>query len=317
MKLVVFSICKDESATIGQVLDGIPASIPGIDEIEKVVISDGSSDDTAIVASKHGARVVDSRNQKGLAYRFRQAVELALDESADIAVGIDGDMQFNPADIPKLVKPIVEDGQDFVSANRFVGGRPKDMPIGKYLANRLGAWVVSKLTGEKFPDVTCGFRSYSKRALIALNLNGKQTYTQESFQILAMKRLNIVTIPIKVKYYPGRKSRVVTSFSKFLFGSALNILRAYRDFAPLKFFGTLGSIPFVTGAILSIFVINHWLSAGSITPYKAIGFIGIYLVSIGLVLWVLGLVADMLHRINNNQEKILEETKRIRYDDKE
>ncbi len=319
-KLVVFSICKDEAETIGQVIDGVPSSIEGIDEIEVMVISDGSTDGTAEVAAQHGATVIDGAAQRRLAFRFQQAVEIALSSGADIAVNIDGDLQFDPKDIPLFVEPIVSGRADFVAADRFtdpVSGqrrRPDNMPLGKYLANRLGARIVGSLSGERFADVTCGFRGYSRQALLSLNINSKYTYTQESFQMLAHHRLDIESLPVHVTYYPGRKSRVVTSFWQFLTLSAVNIMRAYRDFAPLRFFTGLGMIPFVVGAASTLFVGVHWLRTGQTSPYTSLGILGAYLFSLGLIIFVVGLLADMLGRSARNQEKILRELKTLRFE---
>jgi glycosyltransferase involved in cell wall biosynthesis len=323
MKLVVFSICKDEARTIGELLDRIPKKIKGIDEIQTLIVSDGSTDNTVKVARKHGASmVIEGIKQKRLAYRFQEAVEIALSAGADVVVNIDGDLQFAPEDIPLLLKPILHDGYDFVAADRFTDPatgerrKPEGMPGAKYWANRLGAWVVGVLSAERFRDVTCGFRAYTKKALLAININSSYTYTQESFQVLAVKKMNITAVPIHVKYYQGRKSRVVRSFWQFLFGSALNIIRAFRDYAPLKFFGLLGLLSFVPGAAFSIFVAVHWATTGLITPYKAVGFIGAYLLTTALIIWIIGIVADMLDRMLNNQEKILEEIKKDRFKSK-
>jgi glycosyltransferase involved in cell wall biosynthesis len=322
MKLVVFSICKDESATIGKLLDQIPTTIAGIDEIETIVISDGSTDDTVQVAKDHGAIVIDGQNQKRLAARFIEAVALALDHGADMAVNIDGDLQFDPGDIPELVAPIVSGGFDFVAADRFTDAqtgkrrKPTGMPTGKNYANQLGAWVVGKLSGQHFNDVTCGFRAYNRKALLSLNINSNYTYTQESFQVLATKRLSIKTLPVAVKYYPGRKSRVVTSFFSFLFGSAFNIIRAYRDFRPLSFFGTIAASFFALGLVGIIFTALYWLNTGAITPYKTVGLAGIYFATLGLIFGLIALLADMLKRTSNNQEKILELLKEIKYRNK-
>ena len=100
MKLLVVSICKDEAETIGEVLDRIPTKIPGVTEIEKWVLDDGSTDATATVAKKHGAHVLSDGTQKRLAARFRQATELALAQGADLMVNIDGDLQFDPRRFP-------------------------------------------------------------------------------------------------------------------------------------------------------------------------------------------------------------------------
>jgi Ni,Fe-hydrogenase I cytochrome b subunit len=120
-------------------------------------------------------------------------------------------------------------------------------------------------------------------------------------------------MPIDVKYYPGRKSRVVSSFWQFLFGSALNILRAYRDYAPLRFFGTLSAVCFFIGAITGGFVARHWVINGAISPYISVGIFALFFVALGIVFALIGLVTDMFDRMINNQEKILEELKIARY----
>lgn len=315
MKLVVFSICMNEEETIAQVVKGVPNKIDKIDEIKFVVIDDGSHDSTVRVAKKAGAIVHSDGVNKKLALRFREALDIALEMDADIMVNIDGDMQFNPADIPQIVEPITSGEADFVAADRFTSAdgkkqKPENMPSGKYYGNLLGARIVSGLSGQKFNDVTCGFRSYNKKAIKSLNINGTKTYTQESFQVLAMKKMRIATVPTLVKYYPGRKSRVVTSIPSYILSSAINILRSYRDFAPLRFFGWLGTLPMVIGIVSGGFFVAHWLVTGSFSPYKFAGFIGMYFVTLGIILWSLGLVADMLSRMLNNQEKIIEYSKK-------
>jgi glycosyltransferase involved in cell wall biosynthesis len=323
MKLLVVSICKDEAETIGEVLDRIPSKIKGISQIEKWVIDDGSTDDTAKIAKKHGAHVASDGVQKRLAARFRQVLDIALEGKADILVNIDGDLQFKPEEIPMLIEPVLTNKADFVAADRFTDvetgrvRRPTNMPAGKYWANKLGARVTSKLSESSFKDVTCGFRAYNREAMYALNLHGAYTYTQESFQVLAMKGLRIASVPASITYYPGRKSRVVKSFYQFLFGSALNILRAYRDYAPLKFFGNLGIFFFVVGAVCSGFFFGHWIVTNQFTPYKFLGFIGIYCISLALLVWVVGLMADMLDRMLGNQEKIIERLKRVQFEEKQ
>lgn len=320
MKLVVFSICKDEEETVGELIDRIPKKIKGIDVIEKLIISDGSTDKTVQIAKDHGVKhIIEGAQQKRLAYRFEEAADKVLSLNADIAVNIDGDLQFNPEDIPKLTEPILDEGFDFVVADRFTDKKtgqrrkPSGMPVNKYRANILGSWIVGQLSGQRFYDVTCGFRAYNMKALMAININSAYTYTQESFQILATKKMAIKAVPIEVKYYEGRQSRVVHSFWQFLFGSALDILRAFRDYAPLKFFGLVGLLVFIPGAFMGGFTFFHWLTTGSVTPYVTIGFIGLYLVSAGFLMWALGLVADMFDRMLNNQEKIIEKLKNNRY----
>jgi glycosyltransferase involved in cell wall biosynthesis len=319
MHLVVISICKDEEATIGDLLDRVPDTIDGINSIDKLVVSDGSQDRTAEIARRRGATVIEGTTQRRLAFRFQQAINTALEMGADLAVNIDGDLQFDPNDIPALVEPIVSGRAEFVAADRFSDPatlqkrKPANMPLGKYWGNRLGAGVVSALSGQSFNDVTCGFRAYSRNAMLSLNINTKYTYTQESFQLLAQNGTNIETLPTAVTYYPGRRSRVVTSFWSFVASSGLNILRSYRDFAPLRFFLALGILPLLGGFLAVTFVGIHWLDTGRTSPYTTLGILGGYFFSLGLLLLVAGLVADMLVRSTRNQEKILRMLKEERY----
>lgn len=320
MKLLVISICHNEASTIGELLDRMPGKIKGISQIEKFVIDDGSTDNTAQTAADHGAGVSADGIRKGLAFRFREAVDLGLAHRADIMVNIDGDLQFHPEDIPKIVEPIIENQADFVAADRFSDAttgkfrRPKNMSLGKYLGNRMGAKVVSRLSRHEFHDVTCGFRAYSRKALFALNIDGAHTYTQESFQVLAAKKMRIQSVPVDVKYYPERRSRVVKSLFHYIAVSTVGILRSFRDLTPLRFFGWLGFIPFIIGTGFIAFFLIHWAIAGRFSPYKFTGFAGVYFLTIGIIFWALGLVADMLSRMLNNQEKILEHMKRQRYE---
>lgn len=316
MKLLIVTICKNEEATIRELIDRIPRDIPGVDAADIVLVDDGSTDNTAAIAKKAGAKILGDGVWRGLAVQFRRAANYALKNGYDVMVNIDGDLQFAPEDIPKFVAPIVDNTADFVAADRFTDPEtgqekhPENMSSTKYYGNKMGSWIVGKLSKQKFRDVTCGYRAYNRDALYALNTNGTRTYTQESFQVLAAKGMRIATVPVVVKYFKDRKSRVVTSVPAYIATSALNILRAFRDFAPLRFFAIVGLIPFVIGLACLIFMGAHWLINESFTPYKFVGFTGIYLVTLGLFFWALGLLADMNVRIINNQEKIYEELRR-------
>lgn len=316
MKLLIITICKNEESTISELLRRIPKRVKGIKQIDVAVVDDGSIDRTAELAREAGAIVLGDGAWRGLAVQFRAAVNYSLSQGYDVMVNIDGDLQFAPEDIPKFVQPIISNEADFVAADRFTDPetgqerRPENMPAAKYYGNKLGSWIVGKLSRQSFRDVTCGYRAYNRNALYALNINSQKTYTQESFQMLAAKNMRIATVPVVVKYYKGRKSRVVTSIPAYVASSALNIIRAFRDFAPLKFFITAGMVPFIIGVVCLVLLGTHWINTGAFNPYKFVGFTGLYLVSLAFFLWGLGFLADMNVRILNNQEKIYEELRR-------
>jgi glycosyltransferase involved in cell wall biosynthesis len=321
MKLLIVVFCKNEAEMLGKLLEAMPRKIAGIKSIEVCVLDDGSTDDSPAIVRKRGATLISDGTSKGLAFRFRQAVDLALQKKVDVMATIDGDMQYLPKDIPTIIAPVVEGRADLSAADRFtnpktgVQFRPANMPLGKYIGNKLGTRVIGRLSKQKFRDVTSGFRAYSREALFALNVNSDQTYTQESFQILAIKKLRIVSVPMPVIYYKGRRSRVVKSLFGYTANSALNIMRAYRDFAPLRFFFWLGFLPMLLGSAGGLFSLWHWLDTGMFSPYKFIGITSLYLLSLGILIWLLGLLADMLARVNRTQEKIYEAIKRELYED--
>jgi len=321
MKLIILIPALNEAASIEGVVQSMPRQIEGVDKIEVLVVDDGSKDDTAQLARSAGAAVISHPFNQGVGKAFNTGLDAALEMGADIMVNIDADGQFSPADIPLLLAPIVEGKADFVSGDRFRSAdgklvRPDYMSKIKFWGNQRMADLVGFITGKRYDDVSCGFRAYSKEALMRLNLTGKFTYTQESFLDLANKGIGIKTIPVNVTYFPDRKSRVAGSILRYMFQTAKIIFRAYRDYNPLKFFGLLGLIPFVISLIAGIFVLIHYFTTGAFSPYIFVAFAAVYLFTLGILLWVVGILADMFIRIRLNQEQLLYAEKKRRYDSK-
>ena len=321
MKLVILIPALNEAASIAGVVESMPRQIEGVDQIEVLVVDDGSKDDTAQLARNAGATVISHPFNQGVGKAFNTGLAAALEMGADIMVNIDADGQFSPADIPLLIAPIVEGKADFVSGDRFRSAdgklvRPEYMSKIKFWGNQRMADLVGFVTGKRYDDVSCGFRAYSKEALMRLNLTGKFTYTQESFLDLANKGMGIKTIPVDVTYFPDRKSRVAGSILNYMFQTAKIIFRAYRDYNPLKFFGLLGLIPFVISVLSGVFVLIHYFTTGAFSPYIFVAFASVYLFTFGILLWIVGILADMFVRIRLNQEQLLYAEKKRRYDSK-
>src|SRR4051794_8216704 len=262
MKLVVTIPALNEDKTIYQVVSGIPRDIEGVTEVEVIVVNDGSTDDTVKEALRAGAIVVTLPGKGGLGHVFRTGLERAMRRGADIIVNIDGDGQFNPADIRKLVQPLLSDAADFVTCTRFADPalRPK-MPIVKYYGNQ---WVTSMINwicgGTKFTDVSCGFRAFNREAAYRLTLFGRFTYTQECFIDLFSKGLRMAEVPLKVRGVREHgKSRIASSIWKYATNSFPIILRAMRDIQPLKFFGGIAAILGLIGLLAGGFVFGWYL----------------------------------------------------------
>jgi len=319
MKLIVVIPAYNEEDTITNMVHSIPKKFEGIKEVIVLVVDDGSKDRTVELARQAGAVVVTHNHNRGVGGAFKTGLTNALDMGADIMVNIDADGQFSPKDIYLLIAPILANQADFVSGDRFTDEngilqKPRDMSSIKFWGNQRMSQLINLLSDNNFNDVSCGFRAYSKEALLRLNLTGKFTYTQETFLDLADKEVEIKSIPVKVKYFPERKSRMAGNILNYMIQTIKIILRAYRDYNPIRFFGWLSFVPFMAGLGCGLFMAIHYIRTSSFTPYKVVGFVGIYLVSLAILLWIVGLLADMFVRIRLIQEQLLYYEKKRRYD---
>jgi glycosyltransferase involved in cell wall biosynthesis len=315
LKLAVMIPAFNEEKTIEKVIKSIPKEIENISEIVVIVVNDGSTDKTAEIAEKAGAIVVSHKKNKRLGPTFRTGLEKALKLKSDILVTIDADGQFDTAEIPKLTKAIIEGEADFVTGSRFISKEnpPENMPWIKKWGNHRVANIISWATGKNFKDVTCGFRAYSKEAMLRLNLFGKFTYTQETFLDLAFKDMEIIEIPVKVTYFKDRKSKIASSLFNYGFNSANIIFRAIKDYRPLKFFGLTGITIFTLGLILDLFLLYHYSQTLTFSPYKSLGFLGAFLNAIGVLIIFIGILADLIDKIRLTQEKFLYLQKKNHY----
>jgi glycosyltransferase involved in cell wall biosynthesis len=304
----------NEEESIQEAINAVPRKYEGIDSMEILVVDDGSTDDTAKLAKQAGATVISHESNKKLGVAFRTALEYAKENRYDILVSIDADRQFNAEQIKDIIQPILKNQADMVTGNRFTKGRPQNMPKIKYWGNKQMARLISKITGQKFTDVSCGFRAYSKEALLRFNLFGSFTYTQESILDLLEKGMRVVDLTVDIKYFKGRKSRIAGSVLNYAFRTLKIILKTVRDYRPLLFFGSSGLASIVIGLIFLIFMFIHYFLTGSFTPYKFFGFIALGFLIYGLLLGTIGLLADMLNRMRVNQERILYELNKQKYD---
>lgn len=308
MKLVVTIPALNEEKTIAQVVRGVPRDIPGIDEVEVIVVNDGSTDSTRTQALAAGATVIDLPGRGGLGLVFRAGFDQAMRRGADVIVNIDGDGQFNPADIPKLIKPIIDDRVDFMTCSRFADPalRPA-MPAVKYYGNQWVCWIINWICGgTRFTDVSCGFRAFNREAMYRLTLFGRFTYTQETFIDLFSKGLRIGEMPLKVRgVREYGKSRVARSILKYASSSLPIMLRAMRDIQPLKFFGGIALFFALLGTLAGGFITIWYFLRGKTTPYASLIPLSGSFFALSFLLGALALLADMLGRHRRISEELL------------
>jgi glycosyltransferase involved in cell wall biosynthesis len=318
LKLAVIIPCLNEDRSIATVISKIPKEFEGIDSTQVIVVDDGSTDETAKLAAGAGALVKSHPHNMGLGIAFRTGIEAALGCGADVIVNMDGDGQFDPEDIHKLIAPVVEGRAEFVTASRF-----KDralipvMPGVKKWGNHRIAQLVSVLVGQRFYDVSCGFRAYSREAVMHLTLMGRYTYTQETFLEMAFRGFRILEIPTRVRgEREFGKSRIASSIWRYAKNTSAIILRSYRDYKPFTFFGVPACGCILTALALLGFFFAHYLRTGRFSGHLWAGFTGGGFLIVGLMLILLAVVTDMLVRIRRNQEELLYFEKSARYSKK-
>lgn len=307
LSLLVVIPCLNEEMTVEKVVRDVPSTIGRINSIDVLVVDDGSTDDTAARARRAGAAVLSHPTNEGLGATFRESVSFAVAQGVDIMVHIDGDGQFDPVDIALLVEPILRGKADMATASRFLDPEMMpEMPALKRWGNRGVARIVQLLSGRRFRDVSCGFRAFSREALLRLNLFGNFTYTQESFLDLVFKGLPIVEVPVKVR---GTRefgdSRVASSLLGYGRRSLQIMLRAFIAYRPFVLFLVISGAFLVPGIALLVFLFSHYFRTGAFTPHIWAGFVGGSLGFVGLVALIMGFVSDVLVRIRLNQEEIL------------
>src|SRR5690606_31875545 len=217
--------------------------IAGVDEIEVLIIDDGSTDRTREVAQAHGVHhIVGFPHNKGLAHGFMLGIKSSLERGADIIVNTDADNQYNGEDVARLVQPILAGVADVV-----IGARPISsvvhFSLTKKLLQKLGSFVVKLVSGTQVEDAPSGFRAFSRDAAMRLNVFSKYTYTLETIIQAGQKDMTIISVPIRVNE-DLRPSRLVKSIADYVRKSVTTIVRMFVVYRPFRFFMLVGGIVF-------------------------------------------------------------------------
>ncbi|NCC50454.1 MAG: glycosyltransferase family 2 protein [Spartobacteria bacterium] len=293
MKVIIQIPCYNEAESLPVTLGELPRELPGIDRVEWLVIDDGSTDDTIKVAKELGVdHIVRHTENLGLAAAFMSGLEACIDEGADIIVNTDADNQYYAGDIPTLITPILERKADIVIGARPISGIQHFSPV-KKLLQRLGSWVVRRVSETNVEDAPSGFRAFSRRAAMKLNVFSKYTYTLETIIQAGQKDLVIASLPIRVNK-DLRPSRLMKSMVNYIYNSMAILVRIFMVYRPFRFFTILGTLPMTIGTILGLRFMYYYFIVGKSAGKVQSLILASLLISLGFLLYILALLADLI-----------------------
>ncbi len=309
MKLIVQIPCYNEERTLPQTVADIPRRIEGVDEVEILVIDDGSSDQTVEVAQEIGVdHIVRHKVNKGLAHSFRIGVETCLQLGADIIVNTDGDNQYVGADIPKLIAPILNGQADVVIGDRRTS-MVEHFSASKKWLQRLGSYVVRKLSSTEVPDAVSGFRAFSRSAALQLNIVSPFSYTIEMLIQVGRKKIAVTSVPVRTNP-KTRESRLFQSIPEFIERSLTTMIRIYTMYRPLRVFFYIGLVLSIIGTVPILRFLYFYFSGEGQGHIQSLVLGGTLLV-IGFITFMIGLLADLINFNRQLIESTLEKVRRL------
>jgi glycosyltransferase involved in cell wall biosynthesis len=299
-KLIIQIPCFNEAATLPETLAALPKEIPGIDQIEILIVDDGSKDATVEVARSEGVHhIVSLPRNMGLAAAFSAGLDNCLRRGADIIVNTDADNQYEARDIPRLIAPILAGNADIVIGDRQVGTLENFSPLKRKL-QVLGSWVIGQASGLRTPDATSGFRALTREAALRTFVLSGYSYTLETLIQAGARRLRVAFVPVSINAQT-RPSRLMRSIPEYIRKSTVTILRVYTMYRPLRVFLILGCSMILLGMIPGARFVYLFRKGGAGHIQSLI--LAAILIIVGCLISLIGVLADLI----SSNRKLLED----------
>ncbi len=309
MKLIIQIPCLNEEETLPATLADLPREVEGFDQVEWLIIDDGSTDRTVEVARNHGVdHIVRLTNNRGLAAGFQAGLDASLKLGADVIVNTDADNQYNGADIPLLVAPILAGDADMVIGDRQTDTIAHFSPLKKRL-QKLGSWVVRQASETDVPDTTSGFRAYNREAALQMAVVSRFTYTLETIIQAGKLLVAVEDVPIRTNEQT-RESRLFPSMWSYVRRNSVSIFRIYAQYEPMRVFMTLAVLLFVLALVPWTRFFVSWLQGDGAGHVQSLIF-GAVLFNAAVVMAALGVIGDLMHAQRIMSQRIFERVRRI------
>lgn len=301
-KVIIQIPCYNEAGAIGVTLSHLPRAIPGIDQVEWLIIDDGSTDDTVKEAVAHGVdHVVRLDGHQGLARAFTAGLEACLAAGADIIVNTDADNQYAADDIPALVQPVLDGEAEMVIGSRPIQDIEHFSPV-KKLLQRLGTSVVRFVSNTDVGDAPSGFRAISRAAAMRLHVFGEYTYTLETIIQAGQNGLRIRSVPVRTNA-DMRPSRLVRSVPRYLLRSIATIGRIFVIYRPLRLFFPIAGLLLFVSLVLGLRYL-YFIAIGEGAGHVQSVILAAALLGIGSLVFLIGIIADLIATNRKLLEKI-------------
>src|SRR4051812_5829000 len=310
MKLIIQIPCLNEEEQLPATLGDLPRAVPGFEKVEWLIIDDGSTDRTIDVARQHGVdHVVRLTNNKGLAAAFQAGIDACLKLGADVIVNTDADNQYDAADIPKLVEPIVRGDADLVVGDRVIDSIEHFSPLKKGLQH-FGSAVVRRASGTDVPDTTSGFRAYNREAALQVTVVSKYTYTLESIIQAGKMLVAGGHTPIHAREVERPSRLFGHSMWGYVRRNAVAIFRIYSMYEPLRVFMMAAAVVGLAAAAIWIRYLVFLIDGNGSGHLQSV-IVGAVLVIAAVQLAALGVVGDILAGMRTLQQRTLERVRRV------
>jgi glycosyltransferase involved in cell wall biosynthesis len=314
-KLIIQIPCLNEAETLPATLADLPRHVPGVDQIETLVIDDGSRDDTVRVARAHGVdHIIRFRRHKGLAAAFMAGIDACLKQGADVIVNTDADNQYSGRDIARLIEPLLAGQADIVIGDRNIRDLAH-MSWPKKRLQRLGSWVVRQVSNTEVPDTTSGFRAYTREAALRMTIVSEFSYTLESIIQAGKKRMAIAHVEVSA-HAGTRESRLFSSLYAYIKQSAATIVRIYAMYEPLKVFTYIGSTIFLVGFSISLRFLYDYFTVGGFGHLQSLVLSAVLMI-VGFQVVLIGLLADVISGTRKLLEDLLYRVRRMELGERE